>query len=348
MGAQLRRARDDHELLQQLRSVAARREVHPAPDHQRPPRPQTAALRRGRQCARLDPRRRPQLRGAERSSSEVGSARPTWSARTASAPTSTSSGSAPAHLDAPRTTSRWSPTVPGTTSATRSSRASSGCELGWRPEYDDFDAGLASTIEWYRAHEDWWRPHKDATEAAYAAKGSSRARGSSRPRSRVSLVVRPRRARGRPRVVQGELAARADGGRWGSPDFTPVQDNIAYNSRRGTTRGLHAEPWDKLVSVPYGRGFGAWVDLRAGDGFGATSRRARTRDSPCSCRVESATATRHSTTAPPTPTWSTTTGRPTLPTPRLTWPTRRSHRVADPVGSATSPTRTATTRRSRR
>jgi dTDP-glucose 4,6-dehydratase len=44
-------------------------------------------------------------------------------------------------------------------------------ELGWRPEYDDFDAGLAATAEWYVAHEDWWRPAKAATEAAYAAKG---------------------------------------------------------------------------------------------------------------------------------------------------------------------------------
>jgi dTDP-glucose 4,6-dehydratase len=44
-------------------------------------------------------------------------------------------------------------------------------ELGWRPVFEDFESGLADTIEWYRAHEDWWRPHKEATEAAYAAKG---------------------------------------------------------------------------------------------------------------------------------------------------------------------------------
>ena len=35
LGPQLRRARDDLQLLQQLRPLAARREVHPAPDHQR-------------------------------------------------------------------------------------------------------------------------------------------------------------------------------------------------------------------------------------------------------------------------------------------------------------------------
>ena len=44
-------------------------------------------------------------------------------------------------------------------------------ELGWRPEYADFESGLASTIEWYQQHEDWWRPHKLATEASYAARG---------------------------------------------------------------------------------------------------------------------------------------------------------------------------------
>ncbi len=44
-------------------------------------------------------------------------------------------------------------------------------ELGWRPVYSDFEAGLARTIEWYQEHEDWWRPHKQATEASYAAKG---------------------------------------------------------------------------------------------------------------------------------------------------------------------------------
>jgi dTDP-glucose 4,6-dehydratase len=44
-------------------------------------------------------------------------------------------------------------------------------ELGWEPRFQDFEAGLADTIEWYVAHEDWWRPAKQATEAAYAAKG---------------------------------------------------------------------------------------------------------------------------------------------------------------------------------
>ena len=56
----------------------------------------------------------------------------------------------------------------------------------------------------------------------------------------------------------------------GLPDFGPVQANVAWNARRGTTRGLHAEPWDKLVTVVSGSAYGAWVDLRAGDTFGTT------------------------------------------------------------------------------
>jgi dTDP-4-dehydrorhamnose 3,5-epimerase len=55
----------------------------------------------------------------------------------------------------------------------------------------------------------------------------------------------------------------------GLPDFSPVQNNVSFNVKAGTTRGIHAEPWDKLVSVATGRIFGAWVDLRSGSTFGA-------------------------------------------------------------------------------
>jgi dTDP-glucose 4,6-dehydratase len=44
-------------------------------------------------------------------------------------------------------------------------------ELGWRPAFSDFEAGLAATIDWYQAHEAWWRPHKARTEASYARQG---------------------------------------------------------------------------------------------------------------------------------------------------------------------------------
>jgi dTDP-4-dehydrorhamnose reductase/dTDP-4-dehydrorhamnose 3,5-epimerase len=54
----------------------------------------------------------------------------------------------------------------------------------------------------------------------------------------------------------------------GLPDFGPVQNNISFNAERGVTRGIHAEPWDKYISVGAGKIFGAWVDLREGDSFG--------------------------------------------------------------------------------
>lgn len=56
---------------------------------------------------------------------------------------------------------------------------------------------------------------------------------------------------------------------FGLPDFGPVQNNISFNDAVGTTRGIHAEPWDKFISIAVGLVFGAWVDLRAGDTFGA-------------------------------------------------------------------------------
>jgi dTDP-4-dehydrorhamnose 3,5-epimerase len=54
----------------------------------------------------------------------------------------------------------------------------------------------------------------------------------------------------------------------GLPDLGPVQNNISFNDAVGTTRGIHAEPWDKYVSVATGKIFGAWVDLREGKTFG--------------------------------------------------------------------------------
>ena len=36
-------------------------------------------------------------------------------------------------------------------------------DLGWRPSVT-FEEGIERTIEWYREHEDWWRPIKEQTE----------------------------------------------------------------------------------------------------------------------------------------------------------------------------------------
>lgn len=54
----------------------------------------------------------------------------------------------------------------------------------------------------------------------------------------------------------------------GLPDFGPVQNNVSFNAKRGATRGIHTEPWDKFVSVANGRAFAAWVDMREGESFG--------------------------------------------------------------------------------
>ena len=58
---------------------------------------------------------------------------------------------------------------------------------------------------------------------------------------------------------------------WAGQALVPRQQNVSFNARRGATRGMHAEPWDKWVSVASGRVFGAWVDMRAGSAtFGET------------------------------------------------------------------------------
>lgn len=56
----------------------------------------------------------------------------------------------------------------------------------------------------------------------------------------------------------------------GLPHFEIVQNNFSFNAERGVTRGLHAEPWEKFVSLANGKVFGAWVDLRKGPSFGKT------------------------------------------------------------------------------
>jgi dTDP-4-dehydrorhamnose 3,5-epimerase len=54
----------------------------------------------------------------------------------------------------------------------------------------------------------------------------------------------------------------------GLPVFEVVQNNFSYNAEKGVTRGLHAEPWEKFISVANGKVYGAWVDLRKGESFG--------------------------------------------------------------------------------
>jgi dTDP-glucose 4,6-dehydratase len=40
-------------------------------------------------------------------------------------------------------------------------------ELGWTPEFSDFERGLEATIAWYSDHREWWLPQKKAAEAKY-------------------------------------------------------------------------------------------------------------------------------------------------------------------------------------
>lgn len=44
-------------------------------------------------------------------------------------------------------------------------------ELGWAPQFTDFEAGLKDTIEWYVANEGWWKPQKAETENNYKKTG---------------------------------------------------------------------------------------------------------------------------------------------------------------------------------
>ena len=44
-------------------------------------------------------------------------------------------------------------------------------ETGWAPRYQDIRAGLAQTIDWYTANEQWWRSAKEGTEQNYQRLG---------------------------------------------------------------------------------------------------------------------------------------------------------------------------------
>ena len=52
--------------------------------------------------------------------------------------------------------------------------------------------------------------------------------------------------------------------------FSIVQTNVSYNKNRGVTRGFHAEPWNKYLSIVKGRVFVVFVDLRQGNTYGET------------------------------------------------------------------------------
>lgn len=140
-------------------------------------------------------------------------------------------------------------------------------ELGWRPAHTDFAGGLKQTIDWYVANESWWRPRlynlfdRSFSHMADIAfeKDLSVAETGIEGLKVVDLAVH-----GDSRGWFKENWQRAKMTALGIPDLRVVQNNISYNDSRGVTRGIHAEPWDKFISVARGSVFGAWVDLREG------------------------------------------------------------------------------------
>ncbi|WP_129360683.1 MULTISPECIES: dTDP-glucose 4,6-dehydratase [Micrococcaceae] len=44
-------------------------------------------------------------------------------------------------------------------------------ELGWSPQYADFESGLADTIRWYEENRTWWIDDKETVERQYAEAG---------------------------------------------------------------------------------------------------------------------------------------------------------------------------------
>lgn len=84
-----------------------------------------------------------------------------------------------------------------------------------------------------------------------------------------------------PGLLRIDLDVHADGRGWfkegfqraklealGFPPFEVVQNNVSFNADVGVTRGIHAEPWDKYISLAHGRAFAAIVDLRDGEAYG--------------------------------------------------------------------------------
>ena len=113
-----------------------------------------------------------------------GRARPTTSAATPSGATSTWCTRCATRCRrfararaATGASSRRSPTGPGTTGATRSTRPRSARELGWTPR-ETFETGLAKTVRWYLDHAAWVAQVKSGEyrqwlEVNYAARSAS-------------------------------------------------------------------------------------------------------------------------------------------------------------------------------
>ena len=94
----------------------------------------------------------------------------------------------------------------------------------------------------------------------------------------------------------------------GFPPFQIMQSNVSFNADVGVTRGIHAEPWDKYISLANGRAFAAVVDLRDGPTFGQVETVDLIRATRSTSRGGAATATRRPRPTSSTPISSTPTG----------------------------------------
>ncbi len=83
---------------------------------------------------------------------------------------------------------------------------------------------------------------------------------------------------------QGELAAREDD-RAAPARFRPVQNNISFNAKKGVTRGIHAEPWDKYIGIATGAVFGAWSTCARARASARCTPPASTRPRRSTCRA---------------------------------------------------------------
>lgn len=170
-------------------------------------------------------------------------------------------------------------------------------ELGWQPEFD-FQTWLLKTIDWYKDNEAWWRPSVEATEQFYQQRGekvlSPPTEGvtelvGSQTLAYNDTITAPVMAQktapimrendyiietALPGVMIIERPTFADDRGFFRETFRKkhleehlgrqlefLQANHSRSSK-GTLRGIHIAPWDKLITVTGGEVQAVIVDTR--------------------------------------------------------------------------------------